>query len=407
MNCFLMLILLTGCQKQETSSIKTEVKSMGEDFILGQDDQPNFLSSNIAFSTSEDGYYILDWKLEYFDWKSKSVVPVCNKTDCDHSDAQKCSAYACRGANEILYYEDNIYYARSSYAEEGVMGVTLYRIKKDGTQEEKMYDLYLLSEKKANEIGFTSDMAIHRGYIYYEEVDYDLEKKQRISRLCRRKLEKKAEKEVLQEVQGDDAACSMVRGYGDAVYFVVSHMSEDNETKTEDLCKYDIVSEKSEIVKEFLYENGNNTLFGYTVINGNIYYKEKEKIVWKEKETGKEYTWFDMKEQKQDKIENCWLYGDREYLYLEGIGALEDEREKALFVLDTDGKLVDKIPYGKKNVEQIDYHGADDNGLFFSWQENDKMTIAYYDKEQLGKGTFETKELLIKDYETNEIKECN
>ena len=74
-NCFLILILLTGCQKNISNEKENKILK-GEEFILGQDDQPNFLSSNIAFSTSEDGYYILDWKLEYFDWKSKSVVPV-------------------------------------------------------------------------------------------------------------------------------------------------------------------------------------------------------------------------------------------------------------------------------------------------------------------------------------------
>ena len=185
----LILISSTGCQQNIGK------KNLGDKFVVGQDDQPNILTGDSGLASSKEGTYIMDCgKLDYFDYKTQSIVPVCNKTECDHNDRMSCNAYCCGDANEIWYYDDSIYFVGSDYTKEMAEGLSLYRVKKDGTGKEKLYDLYLLSEDVAGEMSAVIDVAIHRGYVYYDEVDYDKEKKEDITRLCRKKLKKNAQK---------------------------------------------------------------------------------------------------------------------------------------------------------------------------------------------------------------------
>ena len=383
--CMIAILLCsTGCQK---NSIKKS-KGAGEEFILGQDDQPNFLSTSLAGVETENGYFLLSWILEYFDWKTKEVVPVCNKSECTHTRKDtECSAFNCSMSDEIMYYDNHIYYNNLECTKENALALNLYRMKLDGTEKEKLYDLYVLSNQEQSKVDLLGDMAVHRGYIYYVIQDYDESTKQKISRICRRKLQKDAKAEVIHERKGNDTSCAMGRGYGNGVYFVAYHNEENSETVVEELYKYDIQNETEEKLVSVQEENGLQSLYGYTVMDGDLYYKENDKVMRKEQNTGKETEILDVTEWKtEDTAGTWWLYSDREYLYL------DNSEDKKLVVLDTAGKKVDEIIYGNSGTSTISYQGADDKCLFFSIEE-ENMKVVYYDKKQLGKGTFEVQEL--------------
>ena len=71
---------------------------------------------------------------------------------------------------------------------------------------------------------------------------------------------------------------------------------------------------------EFNYDNNYSTLTGYTVVNGNLYYKYNDEVIRRDSKTGEETVIFDIAKEKEEDKETAdvwWLYGDGEYLYLD------------------------------------------------------------------------------------------
>ena len=388
-----MLLGSTGCQKQTGNA------DLGEGFIVGQDDQPNYLSGIDKIAMTKDGNFIAEYgKLEYFNWESEEITPVCSQSDCDHTDKETCNAYVCTQADEIMYYGDYLYYDNSVVESDGAETVSLYRQKKDGSNSEKLYDLYALSGEETEQISTSVGYAIHRGSIYYNEYDYDTEKQEIVERLCCRKLEKDAEKEVLQEYRGGTSYNYLIRGYGNGIYYMTGSKDADSDQFVSVLYRYDIVSGKTAKMASFSQENS-NTFGGYTVIDGNLYYKNADEIIKKDKETGEETVVYTMP--ADENASGAWLYGDFTYLYLNLTGG----DNQTLLVLDTNGEKVDEIVYGDSESSGT-FYGADENYLFFNLSKEDSNVTVCYDKKQLGTGTFETKELLKMDNATREVTEC-
>ena len=412
--CLIVILLCTtGCQKKKISSQKMQAEPMGEEFILGQDDQPNYNSSSICPIAIEDGYYIQMDRMEYLDWKSKEIVPVCNKAECEHKPLENCNAYNNFSGDTYMYYGGYMYCIDTLVKKDGSQGQALCRIKKDGTDKEKLYDMFALSEDAADD-GIALLDCIHRGYIYYAVERLDTETEKTTATVYRRKLEKNASAEKVFEKTAYAMEIAMIKGYGDAVYFTTYGYKEKSyQDGKEILYKYDIVSGEIEECKKFDYENGESDFRGYTVIDGDLYYKENDQVIYCNQKTGEETVIFDVDKQQttkdtKEQLSNCWLFSDRTYLYLNNENDMNaKEEDKKLIVLDTKGNTVDEIRFSNKDWELATFYGGDDKCLFFSWAEENKQVFAYYDKEQLGKGTFETKALLEKDNETLEVKECN
>ena len=153
---------------------------------------------------------------------------------------------------------------------------------------------------------------------------------------------------------------------------------------------------------EFNYDNNYSTLTGYTVVNGNLYYKYNDEVIRRDSKTGEETVIFDIAKEKEEDKETAdvwWLYGDGEYLYLDNYNDNKKKQLETLLVLNTEGEKIDKLPYGGR------FYGADEKYIYFDIPGDD--IVAYYDKTQLGKGTFETKSLLTEDSETGNVIECN
>ena len=89
----IVLLLLAGCQKNETVKKDKQTTAGKNDFVLGQDDQSNLNMSGTPCLQREDGYLLgISNLLEYFDWKTKKVVPFCNRADCSHELGSDCTA---------------------------------------------------------------------------------------------------------------------------------------------------------------------------------------------------------------------------------------------------------------------------------------------------------------------------
>ncbi len=101
--------LLCSCS---TNQIKTNVNQNSNNYIANEDFQ-NYISEMSSFVKVKDGYYFTsDALLFYYDTENNQAYPVCNKTNCTHSDSN-CQAYLSplKFYPEMsMYYYDNALY---------------------------------------------------------------------------------------------------------------------------------------------------------------------------------------------------------------------------------------------------------------------------------------------------------
>ena len=101
--------LICSCS---TNQIKTNVNQDSNNYIANEDFQ-NYISEMSSFVKVKDGYYFTsDALLFYYDTENNQAYPVCNKTNCTHSDSN-CQAYLSplKFYPEMsMYYYDNALY---------------------------------------------------------------------------------------------------------------------------------------------------------------------------------------------------------------------------------------------------------------------------------------------------------
>lgn len=184
---------------------------------------------------SKQGYYFCYGKmLMFYDFKSKQVVPVCNKPNCTHDSTTSPDCNAVFSDNYmsydtgtgVRYYEGYLY--MTACDEDGYD--CLYQISLDGSTREKYMRLYRSgkTETTTESIEGTStqsyrrapDYWIHRGYVYYIN---NMEKN-----LAIRRMKMGSEKEELvYQTQGERAALYRMKAYGDYLVFQTGNFEED------------------------------------------------------------------------------------------------------------------------------------------------------------------------------------
>lgn len=157
---------LCGCRKQD----------LGNSYIQGQDHQYMFQSletttRKLQARGDKGSFFSIRNYIYYLEDGSDEAVPLCNKADCLHdketNEEQKkqCNAYFDNWYfkdQSIAYYDGYLYCMDQSY--DDYWGkLTLYRVKEDGSEKEKVYEW---------EDPVVLEWVIHRGYFFYIEQTY-------------------------------------------------------------------------------------------------------------------------------------------------------------------------------------------------------------------------------------------
>lgn len=156
---FLLIILLCGCSSTPNISQGEVYNHLTDSQIV----QSKYSAYAYNVTKSEAGYYSYYRNFIYYtDESSMETTPLCVKPNCMHN-SDSCNAYL--GAIYSIVYNDGyLYYNMDGSIEQEYLGTQFYRMAPDGTQKEKL----VYFENKV------TDWTIHRGYLYYVSVDYQL-----------------------------------------------------------------------------------------------------------------------------------------------------------------------------------------------------------------------------------------
>lgn len=200
------------------------------------------------------------------------------------------------------------------------------------SRDRKAFFLFRLEDGEL-EISSTG-FCVHRGYVYYV---LDAGEDGMTSTLYRRKLEKNAKAEVLEESNCETQAYEKISGYGTKIYYALKEYKEDNSCLQ--INSYDIITGEKKIEVSGIEISENYQVFGK-----KIYYTEHKNIHEKDIET------------EEDKIilsdefsENMYIYVDDKYLYFDNGRDIEER----LYKLDTIGDKL-KEWYQEKKIYVYD-----------------------------------------------------
>ena len=126
----------------------------------------NNITSWRKVQSDSDGKYIYKkGYIYYYNNKTKTMTPLCNKPNCLHDmetdqnrllDCNACtSPFGLRDDEFIQYYDGYVYYVYED---------SLYRIKKDGSKKDKIFT--------ADDGLYINSWIIHKGYLYYETISF-------------------------------------------------------------------------------------------------------------------------------------------------------------------------------------------------------------------------------------------
>ena len=386
-----VMMLLSACAgetqtQQEEKTGQTEQQEE-ETITIADYQEKNHTDCSTPFAEDSEGYYFYNGDTErlcYYEKNENIIVPLCSKTDCDHSGTD-CNAYIGGMSSQTLTLAgDRLYYVAQQGKEAAVFSTAA-----DGTGG--VEKAVTLCEVYGDSYGVT-DGIFAKGYLYYVENEIDTEQDREYYNLYRIKVESDATPELLYQEKDENCNYNIVcylKAEGDGIYF--SNMVSMEEGYYGQIQRYDTKNGTVEVV--FSYEDGNEYNGRYEVIGDDIYLlkvggtveryncESKEKSVFYEDETGVET--------------NCEIEFDGNYFYLdncvEGFIKL-NQRNRTINVRDTEGKLVETIAL-PGNSEEI--YCAFDNGIIYEQLEEGEDgvcdTVYYADKKQIGTGsvTFE------------------
>ncbi|MBQ9886037.1 MAG: hypothetical protein IJM37_04145 [Lachnospiraceae bacterium] len=373
--CVVMVLSACGKTDSEFNNNDFSWKNMQ----LGYDAQPYFTSIIQDFVKTEDGYHYFDRTSEnankilmFFDKHLKKAVPVCNKANCSHfSDDIECDAVfeATEPVNCLTYYDKNLYSCIDTFdSNEAVYKTCIYRISPDGSKREKFIDLF-----SGNIEGIS--VFYHRGYAY-AALNVGNDKLE----FYKTKLEKGAKPELIKSFDGYDITFYDFSPYKNGIAFIYMGFQDSNYEEIDNKILYynpetgeisellkDIHADSFRVVDDCIYYTNGKTLYEYDMVSN----------------TQKELYGFD---------NNVFLSFDGKYIYGDTrVSGLDDISKHYVYVLDTNGKLVDSISIPS---DFLCYFGDEDYLFQLVDMDNDfnmldESVIKAFDKSQIGTGKHE------------------
>lgn len=357
------VMMAAGCGKKQ--------EDLGEQFILGEDNQYYFATNTAPMAESEDAYYVLGgWTLFSVDKATGEAAPLCDKPDCLHDQetdltkTTECNAYF-GGARYIQYYHDKLYVYADDYSSKDSMvnnKTAVYAIDTSGSTRETVF----APEENV------SALIVHRGYIYAAYTDFlDGEEyynknpdklKASSYRVERYEIDSKSKKpEVIYEKTGEYGQINSLWAYGNQVY--INRIGPGDKV-VKDLI-YHLQTEKTT-------ETDMNTLIGTLPVDGKLLVNAKltgsgDGFMWSDLDgvqTGAAEIKSDLK--TEDSIR---LYGSGDYIAMDIWMAVPEEGSMAhpVQIFDKTGKALAVVDLENRTLPVI---GMNQDKLFYL-QESD------------------------------------
>lgn len=386
--CIFLFAFLIGCMaesdRKETINpdMTNHAYSFGnEEYNIQTDDQVYYSDHQVV--STPDGYYFFDHNLLcFFDRNSKQSVPVCSKINCDHTD-ENCDAnfdwLTYRTEQGIWYFDGYLYLIGS---DRDFHDYVLYRINLDGTNREKICDLFHVE----GEDNFLSSFVLHRGYLYYSLRD---DTYQTPAILYRIDLNDNDKVKEAYEHKIPFSDIHRIRGYGDGVFFQVGTYS--NEELDEYTGSIYYLSHGGE-VKEIISGASKN----YTIDDGFLYYTSTQEIHKVDLASGDDSVFY-----KSGRI--CDISFDNQYIYLDDwfgvlLGGGGNTDKRTIKVFTKEGDFVKSMNIPTKQAENCFF--GDDGYLFMLWYidaNSPRQVLKAFDKSQIESGQESWIELAIVD----------
>lgn len=396
---FVVALTIAGCAKENP----------GDTYVQGSDCQYMFKTSfHNGKAKGENGYFFL-WGhyIYYLDDATRQVVPLCNKADCLHNEETDGSRFADCNAyvNNSIYGSDTgiafcngyLYFIEREDDENG-WGQTLYRIKEDGSQREKVYHWNNMPVEL---------WCIHRDKLYYTEHTYRTEKTGKsgseamenyaVKCMSLKGFGKKKIETIFEQEQGVTIySLSSFQAYGNYVYFAVhgaatadtSGITDDNyldnfyfkhfvyNTKTKELAELRVPGQENGMMVQ-------NVTFWQDKIIMRVYDIRKELT-----DTTTNYIanldGSDAKIFRENEVQGIKYLSDGKYLYVSNSPlVIQGHEEKQRYeVYDEKGNLVDILgmPFQTGGDPEI---GMED-GSYIIMGDKDDAKLCYFDKSTIG-----------------------
>lgn len=396
--CIILAVLcLTACGKEELGD--TYVEGMDNQYLMHSQD---FFERNQA--RGEHGYFFKVGKYVYYlPDGTDTLVPLCSKVDCMHTDEvdkekyAMCDAYFTgkAGSGGIAYQDGYLYLFCTEFEEAPCQ--SLYRIKEDGTGKELIYQW---------EDHTIWQWCIHRGdFFYVEDVYYeDEETKEVIEEINVKKIpldsyRKPTPEMVYEKPEGIELTMvEDLKAYGNYLYFlVVGSTGTDEDIMGENWLDYFYSShtvvnlstgEQSEIsvpgadsavcVQRATFWQDKVVYLGYD-------FADEQGL------RGKEHVYMSDLDGRNPEViledveQGTRLIADEDYLYLANTAFVirEGEERQIYQVYDKEMQLVDSIgiPYTSPKDREIGYA---DGFYYFNRISEDKIALLYFDKSTIG-----------------------
>lgn len=270
---FLCIIVMAGCMAGCGNGNKVTKKEVKDTECVDS----AYFNTMSDIVESENGYYILNhtYNGSYITYKDKKnlecEVFLCGKPDCKHIDLvndrtllhmfKDCNAYVGEGVLEsIKYYKGNLYVIVIETGQ-----AVLYRISKDGSSHERLFELGSLSKNLSHLYNYVVD----DDYVYttYQGEGF---KKNELSQVCRFSL-KDGTKEVI--LEDTEYHFNTIKLYNGGLFFR-RMQSEGSETI---ICRYDCATGKTEdiaagAVTMYTIDNSHNSVLYWRLGEGLIRY---------------------------------------------------------------------------------------------------------------------------------------
>ena len=396
--CIILAVLcLTACGKEE----------LGDTYVEGMDHQ-YMLKAIDSFERNqargENGYFFKLGKYVYYlPDGTDTLVPLCSKVDCMHTDEvdkekyAMCDAYFTgkAGSGGIAYQDGYLYLFCTEFEEEPCQ--SLYRIKEDGAGKELIYQW---------EDHTIHQWCIHRGdFFYVEDVYYeDEETKEVIEEINVKKIpldsyRRPMPETVYEKPEGIELIMvEELKAYGNYLYFLVTGSTgTDKDIMGENWLDYFYSShaavnlstgEQSEIavpgadsavcVQLATFWQDKVVYQGYDFADEQGL-QAKGHVYMSDLDGGNPEVIL------EDVPQGTRLIADEDYLYLANTAFVirEGEERQIYQVYDKEMQLVDSIgiPYTSPKDREIGYA----EGFYYLKNiSDDKIALVYFDKSTIG-----------------------
>lgn len=188
-----------------------------------------FVSSLDTLETDKNGMFIEgnSRRLEFLDFSTGDIVPMCDDPTCTHQESEDCSAYG--KLNHTFLYRSHLYWFEETdfyQTEDGYQtDLLLYRSNLNGDKEKQLFQLEGYGNLSAGRYVLYGNMLYF--FAYTENCDTDYQENAPTYRLMAYNLKKNKLEDYGEIVSGYSSGCECAGIWQNQLYFHTSY-STDN-----------------------------------------------------------------------------------------------------------------------------------------------------------------------------------